>query len=77
MNLLSRSTLAYIRALSPQAAAHLEAAGDMTPRHRTSRAPRRAVIDNRALLAIILATQNGRSEPAGDEVIDGEYDVLD
>ena len=79
MNLLSRATIAYIRAHAPQAAAHLEAAGDMTPRHRTSRAPRRAVIDNRALLAIILATQNGRSGPAGDEdVIEGEWtDVTD
>lgn len=35
MNLLSRATLAYIRALSPQAAAHLEAAGDMTPPRAT------------------------------------------
>lgn len=74
MNLLSRSTLAYIRALSPQAAAHLEAAGDLTPRP-TRRAPRRAVIDNRTALVVIM--QNGRNEPAGDEVIEGEWEELD
>ncbi len=82
MNLLSPTTLAYIRGLSPQAAAHFEAAGDMTPPpvpRRTTRPAPRQVIDNRLLLAIILATQNGRSGPAGDEdVIEGEWtDVTD
>jgi len=72
-NLLSRATLAYIRGLSPQAAAHLEAAGDMTPAP-TRHAPRRAVIDNRRQLIVM---QNGRSEPAGEEVIEGEWTELD
>ena len=73
-NILSRATLDYLRAHAPQAAAHLEAAGDLTPR-RARRAPRRAVIDNRRQLAVIM--QNGRSEPAGDEVIEGEWTELD
>lgn len=75
-NLLSPATLSYLRAHAPQAAAHLEAAGDLTPPRRHERhAPRRAVIDNRRLLVIM---QNGRIEPAGeDEVIDGEYEELD
>jgi len=73
-NLLSRSTLAYIRALSPNAAAHLQAAADMTPAP-TRHAPRRAVIDNRRQLIVM---QNGRNEPAGHEdVIEGEYEELD
>ena len=72
-NLLSPAALAYVASILPMGAAYLEAAGDMTP----PPAPR-AVIDNRALLAIILATQNGRSEPAGDEdVIEGEWEEVD
>jgi len=73
MNLLSRSTLAYIRAISPQAAAHLQAAGDTTPAP-TRHAPRRAVIDNRRQLVIM---RNDRNEPAGDEVVDGEWVEVD
>ena len=73
MNLLSPAALAYVASILPMGAAYLEAAGDLTP----PPAPR-AVIDNRALLAIILATQNGRSEPAGDdEVVDVEWTELD
>ena len=72
-NLLSPAALAYVASILPMGAAYLAAAGDMTP----PPVPR-AVIDNRALLAIILATQNGRSEPAGDEdVIEGEWEEVD
>jgi len=73
MNLLSAATLAYIRAISPQAAAHLQAAGDTTPAP-TRHAPRRAVIDNRRQLIVM---QNGRIEPAGEEVVDGEWEEVD
>ncbi len=73
MNLLSPAALAYVASILPMGAAYLAAAGDMTP----PPVPR-AVIDNRALLAIILATQDGRSGPAGDEdVVDGEFEVWD
>lgn len=74
MNLLSPATLRYIRAMLPQAADALQAAGDMTPPPPTRRAPR-TVIDNRRQLVVIM--QNGRSEPAGDEVVEGEWTELD
>ena len=81
MNLLSPAALAYVASILPMGAAYLAAAGDMTPPpapRRTARPAPRAVIDNRALLAIILATQDGRSGPAGDEdVVDGEFEVWD
>lgn len=74
MNLLSPATLAAIRAMLPQAADALQAAGDLTT-PPTRHAPRRAVIDNRRQLVIM---RNGRNEPAGeDEVIEGEYEELD
>jgi len=74
MNLLSPTTLAAIRAMLPQAADALQAAGDLTPPARqTSHAPR-TVIDNRRQLVIM---RNGRNEPTGDEVIEGEYEELD
>ena len=80
-NLLSPATLDMIRAFDPIGAAYLEAAGDMTPPpvpRRTTRPAPRQVIDDRTLLAFILATQNGRSGPAGDEdVVDGEFEVWD
>ena len=77
MNLLSRSTLAYIRAHDATTAAHLEAAGATTPAP-TRHAPRRAVIDNRPALVVIWREWYGRSEPAGDEDIeDGEWTELD
>ncbi len=69
MNLLSPATLRYIRAMLPQAADALQAAGDMTT-PPTRRAPRRAVIDNRRQLVIM---QNGRIEPAEGDVIEGEW----
>ena len=80
-NLLSPAALAYVASILPMGAAYLEAAGDMTPPpvpRRTTRPAPRQVIDNRLLLAFILATQNGRSGPAGDEdVVDGEFEVWD
>ena len=76
MTLLSPTTLAYIRGLSPQAAAHLQDAADMTPPPRRTRRAPRQVIDNRRQLAVIM--QNGRIEPAGDEeVIEGEFEEWD
>ena len=81
MNLLSPAALAYVASILPMGAAYLAAAGDMTPPpvpRRTTRPAPRQVIDNRLLLAVILATQNGRSGPAGDEdVVDGEFEVWD
>ena len=80
-NLLSPAALAYVASILPMGAAYLAAAGDMTPPpvpRRTTRPAPRQVIDNRLLLAVILATQNGRSGPAGDEdVVDGEFEVWD
>ena len=80
MNLLSPAALAYVASILPMGAAYLAAAGDMTPPpvpRRTTRPAPRQVIDNRLLLAVILATQNGRSGPAGDEdVIEGEWTEL-
>ena len=73
-NILSAATLAHLYAIDPVSARALEQGGDMTP-PPTRRAPRRAVIDNRRQLAVIM--QNGRSEPAGDEVIEGEWTELD
>ena len=81
MNLLSPAALAYVASILPMGAAYLEAAGDLTPPpvpRRTTRPAPRQVIDNRVLLAFILATQDGRSGPAGDEdVVDGEFEVWD
>ena len=81
MNLLSPAALAYVASILPMGAAYLAAAGDMTPPpvpRRTTRPAPRQVIDNRLLLAVILATQNGRSGPAGDEdVIEGEWEEVD
>lgn len=81
MNLLSPAALAYVASILPMGAAYLEAAGDLTPPpvpRRTTRPAPRQVIDNRLLLAFILATQDGRSGPAGDEdVVDGEFEVWD
>ena len=80
-NLLSPAALAYVASILPMGAAYLAAAGDMTPPpvpRRTTRSAPRQVIDNRLLLAFILATQNGRSGPAGDEdVIEEEWTELD
>ena len=77
-NLLSPATLSYLRAIDPISARALQAAGDLTPPRRLVRHAPRRVIDNRLLLAVILATQNGRSGPAGDEdVIEGEWTELD
>ena len=80
-NLLSPAALAYVASILPMGAAYLAAAGDMTPPPVPRRTPRpapRQVIDDRTLLAFILATQNGRSGPAGDEdVVDGEFEVWD
>ena len=81
MNLLSPAALSYVASILPMGAAYLEAAGDLTPPpvpRRTTRPAPRQVIDDRLLLAVILATQNGRSGPAGDEdVVDGEFEVWD
>ena len=80
-NLLSPAALAYVASILPMGAAYLAAAGDMTPPpvpRRTTRPAPRQVIDNRLLLAVILATQEGRGKPAGDEdVVDGEFEVWD
>lgn len=78
-NILSPAALAHLYAIDPISARALEAAGDLTPR-RPHRAPRK-VIDNRALLAIIMRDVYGRpDEPAGEEeedVIEGEWTDVD
>lgn len=78
-NILSPAALAHLYSIDPISARALERAGDLAPR-RPHRAPRK-VIDNRALLMVIMRDVYGRpDEPAGDEderVIEGEWTDVD